>query len=90
MRGLCHVYPRSRLAYYRDNNGREIDLILMENGTLYPVEIKKSADPGKGALKNFGVLSALAETAGKGAIICLSSQLYPLDKDTVIVPVGML
>ena len=37
---------RSRLTYYRDNNGREIDLMIMENGKIYPVEIKMSADPG--------------------------------------------
>ena len=35
---------RSRLAYYRDNNGKEIDLLIIENGTIYPIEIKKGAD----------------------------------------------
>lgn len=44
---------RNRFCYYRDNNGREIDLMILENGRLYPIEIKKSADPGKSALKKF-------------------------------------
>lgn len=36
---------RSRLCYYRDNNGREIDLMILENGKLYPIEIKKAQIP---------------------------------------------
>ena len=82
--------PRSRLAYYRDNNGKEIDLIILENGMLYPIEIKKSADPGKPALKNFSVLSSLPDNIGKGAVICLSSNYYPLDNNNWVVPLGML
>ena len=81
---------RSRLAYYRDNNGKEIDLLIIENGTIYPIEIKKGADPGKDALKNFSVLSSLQENIGNGAVICLSSLMYPLDGSNYIVPIGML
>ena len=71
---------RSRFAYYRDNNGKEIDLLIIENNKLYPIEVKKNADPGKSALKNFSVLKSLAEETGEGAVICLSSMPYPLDK----------
>ncbi len=81
---------KSRLCYYRDNNGAEIDLIIIENGTLYPIEIKKSADPGNTALKNFKVLSEFQEEAGKGAVICLSPVVCPLDKMNTIVPVGVI
>lgn len=77
---------RSRLFYYRDNNGKEIDLMILENGILYPVEIKKSADPGKAALKNFSVLGELPEKIGEGAVICLSSMVIPLDEKNKIVP----
>ena len=41
----------------------------MENGKIYPVEIKMSADPGKNALKNFSVLSSLNEEIGEGAVL---------------------
>lgn len=78
---------RSRLCYYRDNNGKEIDLIILENGKLYPVEIKKSADPGKGALKNFGVLDQLSGEIGEGAVICMTPMVIPLDQKNKLVPV---
>ena len=78
---------RSRLVYYRDNNGKEIDLIIIENGRLHPIEIKKNADPGKEALKNFSVLKSLNEEIGEGAVICMSSMIIPLDDKNKIVPV---
>ena len=43
--------PRTRLYYYRDTNQREIDLLVFYDNKVYPVEIKKSANPGKNALK---------------------------------------
>jgi len=84
------IDPRSRLSYYRDNNGKEIDLLIIQDGTIYPVEIKKNADPGSEALKNFSVLSSFSENIGMGAVICLSSQLYPLNDNCNVVPIGMI
>ncbi len=79
---------RSRLFFYRDNNGKEVDLLILENGTLYPIEIKKAAEPGKDALKNFSVISSLGYEVGKGAVICMSPMVIPLDKDNLLVPLG--
>ena len=31
----------------QDNNNKEIDLVILENGKAYPVRLKKSANPGK-------------------------------------------
>ena len=78
---------RSRLCYYRDNSGKEIDLIIIENGMVYPVEIKKNADPGKDALKNFSVLQSLNMPIGDGAVVCMSSMTIPLDGKNRIIPV---
>lgn len=78
---------KSRLMYYRDNNGKEIDLLLLENGKIYPIEIKKSADPGKGALKNFSVLESFQEEVGEGSVLCMSSMIVPLDEKNKIIPI---
>ena len=83
----CGIDIRSRLVYYRDNNGKEIDLMILENGKIYPVEIKKSADPGKNALKNFSVLSSLQEELGDGAVLCMASMVIPLDSNNKLVPI---
>ena len=33
------------LFFYRDKEQNEIDLLIYQDGTLYPIEIKKHADP---------------------------------------------
>ena len=79
---------RSRFSYYRDNNGKEIDLLIEENDVLHPIEIKKSANPGNEALKNFTVLDSLNKSIGKGGVICLSQISLPLDASNMIIPVS--
>ena len=86
----CGINVRSRFFYYRDNSGAEIDLLIYENGTIYPVEIKKNVSPGNSALKNFKVLAGFQEKAGEGAVICLSPVVCPLDSRNKIVPVGVI
>jgi len=85
------------LYYYRDKDRREIDLILFENGTLYPIEIKKSASPGMQATKHFRVLEPAAEERfdglakiGPGAVICMANDLLPLDRKNWFVPAWAL
>lgn len=81
---------RGRLFYYRDNSGKEIDLLILQNRTLYPIEIKKSAQPGKGALRNFSVLKSLPESIGDGAVICMTPFIMPLDESNRLIPVGCI
>ena len=75
------------MYYYRDKEQREIDLILEENGTLHPIEIKKSSNPTISMTKHFEVLKKSQMQIGQGAIICMKDSLSALDKDTLIIPV---
>lgn len=75
------------LYYYRDNNGREIDLIIDYNNKLYPIEIKKSKNPGKEATKHFCVLDDLNKEKSKGIVLCMANEIFPLDKDNYLVPI---
>ena len=56
------------IFYYRDKEQKEIDLLLYQDGTLYPIEIKKTASPGKAAIKNFHVLNPVQEPEKFGAV----------------------
>ena len=67
-----------------------MDLLILDNGTLYPVEVKKSAEPSKDAIKNFDVVSSLGHNVGKGAVICMTPMPIPLDKDNLLVPLGAI
>jgi len=64
--------------YYRDNNKAEIDLLIVENGVFYPIEIKRTASPDKGMIKSFSVLESLGKKTGYGALICMTDKVLPL------------
>lgn len=78
------------IYYYRDTDGKEIDLVLEYNGTVYPVEIKKTGNPGKDTVKNFGVLQNSGKPVGEGAVICLYNNVIPIDKNNWIIPVWLI
>lgn len=88
--------------YYRDKDQKEIDLLIMQDGTLYSIESKKSASPGKDSVKHFKVLEPLTEPEkfgelaqlkmkiGAGAVICMANDLLPLDNKNWYVPAWMI
>jgi len=76
--------------YYRDTDGKEIDLILEYNGTVYPIEIKKTGNPGKDAVKNFDALKNSGMLMGEGAVVCLYDNVLPLDKNNWIIPAWLI
>jgi predicted AAA+ superfamily ATPase len=90
------------LFYYRDRDKKEIDLMIYQNGTLYPIEIKKSASPGKGAINNFDVLKPVTEPQkfgeleqykveiGSGAVICMTNDILPIDEKNRYVPAWLI
>ena len=81
---------RPPLYYYRDSDQKEIDLIIEQDGTLYPIEIKKTSHPGKEAGRHFSVLNKLQCRRGPGNIICMTDDLTPLSQDLWAVPVWMI
>lgn len=85
MKSYRHAGLDVPLYYYRDRDGREIDLLLERDGHLHPIEIKKSALPKRSDARAFGVLDKGPLLRGKGAIICLAEELGALDGDTLIV-----
>lgn len=79
------------IFYYRDKDKKEIDLLLYQNGVLSPIEIKKSASPGKAAIKNFKVLEpALKVEIGTGSVVCMANNLLPVDDKNWYVPVWLI
>ena len=78
------------ICYYRDKDKMEIDLIIEQNNTLYPIEIKKSSSPKKDSIKNFKVLEKSGVKIGAGAVICLARDIVPIDKNNLMVPVWLI
>jgi predicted AAA+ superfamily ATPase len=90
LKSYRHSGQRAPFFFYRDFDQVEIDLIIEYNGTLYPVEFKKSANPGSDAAKNFKILERLNQPVGTGAIICMSSIVMPLTRSCQLIPAAVL
>lgn len=70
------------------NQAGEIDLIIYENGTLYPIEIKLTSSPKANMTSAFKVLDKVPETQrGMGAIICLIDKKAHLRENLVALPI---
>jgi predicted AAA+ superfamily ATPase len=79
------------LYYYRDKDGKEIDLLIEQNGTLYPVEIKKTSNPGKEHISSFSALEKVKGlTVGTGGVICMYEKSVLLNDKNVTIPVTWL
>jgi predicted AAA+ superfamily ATPase len=90
IKSYYNVGKRPPLYYYRDKDFREIDLIIHENNTLYPIEIKKGSNPGKDAVRHFEVLGHTGLAVGEGNVICLSGELLPADENNWYVPAWLI
>ena len=94
---------RPPLFFYRDSNKKEIDLIICQDGVAYPIEIKKGSAPAN-ATKNFSALAPIEKdpepdefgathlrtTIGPGAVVCLASDLLPIDRKNWYVPAWII
>lgn len=92
---------KKRIYYYRGKdkikkavNGidtfeeNEIDLIIEENGILYPIEIKKTTNPKSEMAKAFDVLDKdISKKRGIGAIICRGDYKLKLRDNLYALPI---
>lgn len=78
---------RKHLYYYRDNYQKEIDLLINYNNTMYPIEIKKSANPGKDGIKNFDVVNKFETNTGNGIVLCMTKNIIAYDDNNYMVPI---
>lgn len=90
LKSYWHNGREPRIFFYRDKEKREIDVILEENGTLYPIEIKKTATPDPRDTRHFAALQRLGVPVGPGAVVCLRQSHIPLAPNIHAVPVGYL
>lgn len=85
---------KAQLYYYRNFNGKEVELLILHNGVLYPCVISKSAQVQK-MYKRFNIIEAAfggcteVKTA-TGSVICLVPE-FGIDKNNIMyVPAWMI
>ena len=83
------IEPNQYIYYYRDIDKKEVDILLVKDGALYPVEIKKGIAPSK-PTKNFNVLAKYNMPIKQGMVIDNAEKIRVLNDDAFILPVSLL
>lgn len=91
LRSYHHHGKRPQIYFYREANGRaEMDFILIQNGGLYPMEVKRSATPKLDDLRHAQQIPTGPYQLMPGILFCTARQFYPLGAGNYAVPVSML
>lgn len=76
------------LYFYRDKDQKEIDILVEEGDTLYPLEVKKHADPKVRDIVIFDILDKIKDVKrGPGGVICTYDWLITLKGEDRIIPI---
>lgn len=74
------------IYYYRDIDQKEIDLLIVEDDTIYPIEIKKNKNPSVNAnISN--VLYKYKMNVAPLLILCMTEEILPISKDIYMCPI---
>ncbi|MCX8085811.1 MAG: ATP-binding protein [Rhodocyclaceae bacterium] len=86
LKSYWHHGRQAPFYYYRDKEQREIDVLIVRDGRVHPVEIKKTAQPGREAVRHFAALGKLGLEVGHGAVVCLCEARLPLTQEVDAIP----
>ena len=79
------------IYFYRDRDGVEIDMLIEDGGVLYPIEIKKHADPDKSDVASFSILDKIKNIKrGTGGVVCMYDSLASVKGDDKVIPLSLL
>ncbi len=90
LKSYWHNGRQAPFHYYRDKDQKEIDLLITQDGQLHPLEIKRSASPGRRDIRHFGALQQMDLPVGPGGLICLATRSLPLTATVTTIPVDRL
>ena len=90
LKSYWHNGESPAIYFYRDKEKREVDIILEENGKLYPLEVKQKTNPNTGDIKNFTALSQLKKEVAPGGVLCLAPSYLPLGERDFAIPISFL
>jgi len=90
VKNYAYGKTEANLTYYRDSNGKEIDVLVEHGRLIHPLEIKKSAFPDKRSIKNFNVIEKAALERGIGGIVCLCENVHPIDSENNFIPCNFI
>lgn len=90
-RNFTNAGMQPPLYYYRDSNGAEVDFLLIRDGKILPMEVKKSDSPKASALSAVrGIPCAETDTMLPGIVLCTAQAAFPLSASARACPISAL
>lgn len=90
LKSYWHNGRRAPLYFYRDKDQKEVDLLIVKDNVVYPLECKKSAAPDRRNVKHFSLLEKLSPSIGPGGVVCLVDRLLPINEKYQLIPLSTL
>lgn len=90
IKSYWHHGKTAPLYFYRDTDQREVDLLIVQNGEISPVEFKKTAMPSKSDIRHFAALKKLNLPISHGAVVCLSDSAMPIAQDVTAINIAQI
>lgn len=90
IKSYIHNGRKPPIFYYADKEKHEVDLLIEESGTLYPIEIKKSATVSNIKFKGFDFLKNTKAKIGSGALLCPTDSMLPITDNISTVPISWI
>lgn len=90
LKNYSYGKAKANLCYYRDSNAKEIDVFVELNGSVHPLEIKKSASPDRKEVKKYEILDKASIPRGSGGIVCMCEKAVPIDEKNSFIPGNLI
>ena len=89
VKSFCNRGIEPPLYFYRDKDKVEVDLMILQDDVLYPVEIKKTATPSAADARNFFVTDRIKGVRiGGRTVICSCAGPAAIKPGVMEIPVG--
>ncbi len=90
LKSYQHRGAEAPIWFYRTKEKHEVDVVIEEDGRLFPIEIKLIASPSRRDLRGIEALKRAGAELGHGALMCLVDQPFALSREVEALPVRSL
>ena len=78
------------ISFYRDHQGREIDVIMEQDGRAFPIEVKLGSRVAETDVAHLRFFTKHEKKAGRGAVVCSALEAVSFDRSIAIVPLSLI
>jgi uncharacterized protein len=90
LKSWWHNGKQTPFYYYRDKDQKEIDLLIITDGKVYPIEFKKTSSPSANIVRHFKLLDKFQYSISYGGVVCLIPQSLPLTSSVTSIPAWVI